>query len=378
MNFINTYKQGQSGYNVGRTTGIPELDIATRGTKRKMSIGLAAATKCGKTTFVDYGYVLSPYLAAEKKGDLENLDWMYNSYEIDRVSKEFKFAAFFMAHDYGVYDFTYRGQTYTMCSDYLMGGMSWKDNPKNIEEEPKLIPVSKEHHDMIREIYQRRIVPLFGEWGEKNTLITPGKITFYDEATNPTGANKQLIEYAAKRGTFTSKTYTVTHSNNRKETITKHEKYTPNNPNLLSLIITDHIRKFLPEQGFNKKETIDKWLEYTTAARNMLEFSFVNICHSNRGVSNVERLRASGEFIYPTSDDVKDTGNLAEESTMLITLFFPGDEKYNLKKHFGVELDDNPNYRSIHITESRNTEAPVHIRARMLGGVNMWLPFNEY
>ena len=85
----------------------------------------------------------------------------------------------------------------------------------------------------------------------------------------------------------------------------------------------------------------------------------------------------AGEFIFPTADDCKDSGNPAEECTIFMTLFNPNDEKYNLKKHFGVELAGYPNYRSLHITESRETECPVHIQTTMFGNINMFTPLNQ-
>ena len=72
------------------------------------------------------------------------------------------------------------------------------------------------------------------------------------------------------------------------------------------------------------------------------------------------------------------TGNLAEESTILMTMFNPNDEKYNLEKHFEHELKDYPNYRSIHITESRNTPSPMHVFTNMYGGVNYFTPLNQF
>ena len=51
---------------------------------------------------------------------------------------------------------------------------------------------------------------------------------------------------------------------------------------------------------------MDKWLEYSTWLRNMCSFTFIHIVHSNRNLSNVDRLKYAGETIYPTSDDTKD------------------------------------------------------------------------
>ena len=125
------------------------------------------------------------------------------------------------------------------------------------------------------------------------------------------------------------------------------------------------------------KQTIDKWLEYSTILVNRCGFTMVNIMHSNRQVSNVDRLKMHGESIFPTADDIKDTGNLAEESTILMTLFNPSDEKYNLQKHFGVMLKDHPLYRSLHITESRYTECPVHIQLNAYSNINYFTPLNK-
>lgn len=67
--------------------------------------------------------------------------------------------------------------------------------------------------------------------------------------------------------------------------------------------------------------------------------------------------------------------NLSEEADFLITLFNANDEKYKLDKHFGLKLRDNsmqlyPNYRSIHLVESRDTECPIHLRTNMFGAIN--------
>ena len=66
---------------------------------------------------------------------------------------------------------------------------------------------------------------------------------------------------------------------------------------------------------------------------------------------------------------VKDSGNLSEECDYLLTLFNPTDEKYGLSTHFGYPLDEYPNYRSIHLVESRDTECPQHLGVQMQGNI---------
>lgn len=372
MNFVRELKDGQAGYRMGWTTGVPALDKAIGGIMQKNSYGVAAAPKCGKTRFVNYAFVLSPYLQAEREGRLDEIEWVYFSYEIDRVSTEFDFAAFFMYYDFGVMSFTFEGEEFQMSPTYLKGqkykviGVDDKGN-----EIKKFIPLSPEHNDMLKQIYLRRIIPIFGEFDEDGNKLSTGKIVHYMEvADNPTGMDKFIKWYAAQNGQFIMDNVMI---NGEVKQIPRAWK--PTNPRKTHIIICDHIRKPVIERGFTMKQNIDKWLEYSTALRNMCKFVFVNICHSNRGVANTDRLKFAGEWVFPTADDVKDSGNLAEESTVLMTLFNPNDEKYNLTRHFGVELANYPNYRSLHITEARYAEnIPAHIQLNMYGGLNLFTP----
>lgn len=373
-NLREVFLQGREGRNVGLTTGLPVLDEAINGIQRSTSIGLVAAPKVGKTTLADYCFVLMPYLDLLLRGMLDNIQFIYFSYEVDRIGKEFKFAAFFFAYDHQIYNFMYKGKLYGMSKEYLMGRLvhRYVDAEGNKHSEP--IIVSDEHADILGTIYVNRIIPLFGLFDANGNKIQEGKIRFIAQAENPTGMYKYLQLYAKAFGHFIEESYAVMGDDGNTVFKTREVGYVPNNPDKFTIIITDHVRKLRRERGFSLKETIDKWLEYTTELRNLCGFTFINICHSNRGLANIDRLRVAGEFIFPTTDDTKDTGNLGEESTILITLFNPNDEKYGLKKHFGAVLSQFPFYRSIHITESRDTFSPVHIQTNMYGGINMFTP----
>jgi hypothetical protein len=368
-NFIKTFLKGKAGKNFGLTTGLAALDEAINGIQRTTSYGLAAAPKVGKTTLADFAFLLSPYLQALKLGIVNKVHWIYFSFEVDRISKEFKFAAFFMDYDYGINTFDYKGVTYNMNMNYLMG----KQLHRFSDGTSELIPVTEEHENLLKQIYLNRIIPMFGEYDEGGNKIRDGVIDFIEDSENPTGLRNYLMKYARDRGTFNKVKYQAfnveTKQHEERERIVSYTPK-PEEEDKFVIVITDHVRKLRRERGFTMKDNIDKWLEYTTWIRNMCGYIFVNICHSNRGLTNVDRLKYAGETIFPTADDVKDSGNLAEESTILMTMFNPNDEKYNIKKHFDIELESYPNYRSIHITESRTTECPVHIQVNMYGGIN--------
>lgn len=63
------------------------------------------------------------------------------------------------------------------------------------------------------------------------------------------------------------------------------------------------------ERGFSMKENLDKYSEYTVFLRNIFKYSFIDIIHSNRNLSDQDRVSTSGgRYLRPQTDDVKDTG----------------------------------------------------------------------
>lgn len=366
MNFKRRYELGQLGKNIGLSMGIPKLTSSTRGIQKKMIYAVGAAPKVGKSKFVNFAFILSPYKEALKKGPeaLANLHWIFYSFEMDRSSTEFHFAAHYFAEDYDIHNFMHKGEIIMMSADYLLG--------KLIDKEGEMIPLHPEHQPILIEIYKNRIKPLFGTYDEEGKQLSKGKIDFIEERDNPTGLRNYIMRYAKENGEFQFESYYTVDEKGKRVRKERIVGYKEKNPDLVTIIITDHMRKLKFERGFSMKQNVDKWVEYQVEFRNWCLFTFVDIIHTNRSVSAVERMKFAGEFIYPTGDDLKDTGNLSEDANMVITLFNANDEKYGLEKHFGYDLASYPYYRSIHIVESRDTECPLHIMANLYGGTNIY------
>lgn len=269
-----------------------------------------------------------------------------------------------MAKEFGIHNFRYKNKLYGMCADYLMGVMQ--------DENEDTIIVSEEHFEIVKKIYINRIIPLFGEFDEQGKQLSRGKVIFVEERDNPTGIRNNLMAYAKRNGTFITESYTILDDQNKRVTKERIIGYKPTNPNITVIIITDHVRKCKRERNYSMKENVDKLFEYQIELKIWCHWTFVDIIHLNRDMASIDRLKYSGEFIYPTSEDIKDTGNLSEDANMVITMFNPHDEKFGLKKHFGYILENYPNYRSLHIVESRDTLCPQHIRINMFGGTNLF------
>ena len=379
MNFEHRFRLGLAGQNFGLPTGMPKLDKMIGGVQKAAIIGVAAGPKVGKTTLVDYAFVLSPseyYLAQLEEGNPLNLEveWIYFSFEISRVKKEFKYVTYYMAKDYGITTFDWKDEVQDLTPNYLEGKLR--------DKHEELIIPSEEHQRIVLEIYRNKIIPLFGEYDEKNVRIKKGLIDFVDVRDNPTGLRNYIGKYSIENGTWTKSIYWEDSGlkgndgkaiKNKKE---KRESWTPHNPNKQTIIVTDHMRKVKDERGYQKKQLVDKWIEYQVEFRNWCGYTFIDIIHLNRGMGDVQRLKYNNEFIYPTGDDVKETGNLSEDADYLLTMMNPNDDKYGLTKHFGLQIKTTandeiyPNYISVHLVESRDTECPVHLRTIMKGNIN--------
>lgn len=369
MNFKIAFQRGKEGRNKGLNTGIPVVNQAINGIQQGNIYGLAAPPKVGKSKLVDYMFILSPYLTDHLVSGVE-IDWIYYSFEMSRVAKEFEFAAYFFVKDHGISEFNYQGTTYPITSQYLQG--------KLIHTNDALITVSPEHEVIIKRIYIERIVPLFGEYDDLGRKIRKGKIDFIEEKTNPTGINKFLRSYAERNGEFIKDPYQIINPIGDLETKYRTIGWRATNPDKRTIIITDTLRKLHTEQRFNLKQTVDKMIEYQVELRNWCGFIFVDIIHLNRDLTDTNRIRLNPEYLYPTGDDVKDTGNLSEEANIMFTMFNPNDPKYNIKRHFGLDLHDPsgnllyPHFKSLHLVDAREVEAPLHFRLDMQGATNQF------
>jgi len=379
-NFIVEFKKGQVGKNKGLPMGkgLEAISKAIDGIQRGMMYVIASSPKVGKSTFVNYAFIISPYLYSLENPSVK-IRWIYYSWEMDRVTMEFDYVCHFLYSDYGISRIdlppgvTHERKPYIDISSSFIRGQK-KDDNNNIILVPEFL------YEKIKIIYNERIVPLFGEYSESGVLIKRGLIDFIDRADNPTGIYKNILNFADARGTFVKEEYFSERTNKTESRVVG---YKPNNPDEYVIVILDTIRKVRRERNFSLKETVDKTIEYATELRNFLKYTFVPIVHLNREMADIERLKFMGDLIFPQPETIKETGNLSEEATHIFTMFNPNDERYNLTKHFGLVIKDSkrnelyPNLRTIHLVESRYVPYPQHFRVNMNGALKDFKKFEE-
>ncbi len=296
-NFLDTFKKGQQGKNLGLTTGIKKVDDIIYGVHQGKIYGVFAPAKTGKTAYVDYSFVIHPILDAIEKGIA--VECIYYSFEISRVVKEFIYAAFFLQHDYGIFNFEHKGEVYFISSSYLLGHVKDKDG--------ELIKVKEEHKQLLKQIYETRIIPFFGEYNNKNEKIKNGYIQFIEDRINPTGIFNYLRNDAEKNGEFLFETY-ETKEEGKIVTKKRVTGYNPKDPNKYTIVVLDHMRKLSAERNYKMKENMDKMSDYQVILRNICNYTFVNVIHSNRNIGDIQRIKFNTETLAPTSDDLKDSG----------------------------------------------------------------------
>lgn len=373
MNFIQTYKDGVEGLNEGLPTGLSILDRSIDRVQRATIIAVAGAPKSGKSTLTDFAFLINPCLYAMANN--VDVDFIYYSLEMSRTKLEYKAAAFFFYYDYQVTEFEYSEGT-------LNGSHIIPISPRYLlhklrDDNDNVISVRPEHKELLKEIYQKRIIPIFGEYSTQGKKVKKGMVEVIEDrmGSNPTGIFAYMMAHAKANGTFEFEDY-IADVDGVKTKRKRISNYVPINPRKYTIVIIDHLRKLKLERNYSIKQNVDKMLEYQVFLRNICRFTFVDIIHLNRNMSDIQRIKYVGENIYPNSSDIKDTGNVSEEADIILTLFNPHDDRYNLERHMGVDLSENPNYRSLHLIESRDTDCPAHMQLNSYFGISYFEPLN--
>lgn len=235
--------KGMAGGNKGIPMGFNRLNRYV-GIRKSMYYLIGGLTGSGKTSFIDDAFVLNPFdwYIENKDTTPIKLKVIYRSMERSRAYKLAKWVSRKIFLDTGT----------EIGVSKLLG---WIDILS--EEELALYDSYKGYMD------------------EMETIIE-----IIDGAENPVGIAKDLKDYALKNGKIV-------------EVDEFKKEYLPDNENLITLVVLDHIgllktTKTLP----NKKAAIDKMSDELRYARDFFGFSPVVVSQFNRSLSNPMRIKA--------------------------------------------------------------------------------------
>lgn len=146
---------------------------------------------------------------------------------------------------------------------------------------------------------------------------------------NPTGIWKRMKQWATENGTY--KEHTI--PNGKGGVFTK-KIYVPNDTNLITNVVEDHMGILGQESGMKPKELMDKMSEYNRNLRDEHGFSIAAVNQFNRGKS--DSIRRTKMVLVPEASDFETSSKPYHDCDVAIGLLNP--HKYALKEHFGWKV----------------------------------------
>ncbi len=152
-------------------------------------------------------------------------------------------------------------------------------------------------------------------------------VTIIERPQNPMGIKKYMDDYALKNGTV-------------EKIDDYHTIYHPNDPNLITEVVYDHLGLQKGEKRKeiiyrSKKEIIDLSSEDARHFRDFYGFSPIQVSQFNRDIANPTRIK-NGD-VEPMLEDFKESGNTQEDADIVLALFDP--MRYNVPDPAGYNLD---------------------------------------
>ena len=321
----NEIKRGMEGKNRGIPMGFNRLNRYI-GIRKSMYYLIGGLTGSGKTSFIDDAFVLNPFdwyyenVIKNQNSDIK-LKIIYRSMERSRTYKLAKWLARKIFIDTGV----------ELQVSKLMG---WSFENMS-QEELELIKKYEPYMDAMEDV-----------------------IEIIDGAENPVGIAKDLRKYAEANGTFKKIPYG--------------EKYIPNDENLITLVIIDHIGLLKPTKLFpSKKTSIDKMSDECRYFRDTCGFSFIAVSQFNRSIANPMRIKAGD--VEPQLEDFKESSSTQDDADVVLALFDP--IRYKVEDPSGYDLEQLRDaygakfFRSLRLIKNSYGEDDIRIGLAFMGAI---------
>ena len=314
---------GLLGNNKGLPHGFNRLVEYIPGIQQSTYYLIGADSSVGKSAFVNNSFVFNPidwWIANKNNTDIK-LKVHYYSFEISKEMMLYKAVCRKIFIEYGI----------LLDVNYILSRGKYK--------------ISAEHYDLV--------IKSLDYFDELEDILY-----IQDVPENPTGVWHKELKYAAENGKGLTDDYKIDGD------------YIPNNPNLYTLVVVDHISLIKKERGFNTKDLIDKMSEYMIILRNKLNFTPVIVQQLNRSGNDPTRMRM--DRMEPMLSDFKDSGNTIQDSNICLALFSPA--RYEMENHRGYKISPNDGgignrYRSCSILKNRDGESDKTIGLEFIGEI---------
>jgi replicative DNA helicase len=357
MSFFNDYvgkdmEKGMRGENTGIPIPLSRISKVINNIQQGLYTLVGAQSGVGKSAFVTMVYVLFPYLWSISGQRKEKLKVVFFSMERGKKFQVQKLVCAWL---------------------YLKHGILI-DVPTLNQWEGKLFDIGSETEKMIRSAED------FVE-----DLIASGIVEIIAGQQNPTGIYKYIENYVRTVGKVEKIIHYKDPSNPSLGSTHTESIYTPNDANLTTVMIIDHIGRLRLEKNYTKKQNADKLSEYLANARDEYKISPVVVSQFNRGQSDSIRRHHLGAA-FPEPNDFKDSSNMYEDCDIAMGLY--NAYKYDKKKE-ALCLDYKINefttprgynrFRTLHVLKNSFGRDDVNIALNFIGECGMFaeLPYPD-
>jgi hypothetical protein len=273
---------------------------------------VSGATGSGKTSFVDYEFVLAPYTYL--KGNKENIHWecAYFSLERKAMFKHAKWVSWLIYRDTG----------YMIPADDLMG---WGSSPINATGYDLIRSYDAEISDILEKvhIYEgksnteviRRVIDK--KAAELGTLYKTDEIGMY-VGSSPIPRVEFKDESLIEQTSTGPKPYIIgKHGDIEFKLYQNDHKYFLNNPKTFFFIVIDGINLL------GDKDVVDAISLVLAEARDIYGFSPVVVTQQNRAMGDIQRVKLHGADLSPQIEDIFKSSQMGFDADLIVGLFDP-------------------------------------------------------
>ena len=309
--------RGRAGKEQGYSIGLPKLEQIIDGVTKGTYTLIAAESGVGKSSLMLYSYVYRPLM--------DHLD--DNKFKISLFSLEMN-ADKIMAK---------------LLSTYIFEKYNKRLSVKQLLSVQKGFILNDECYTIVKEC-----IP----WMKKVESI----ITIYDKSTTANSLYSNILKELNSRGHF--------------EETEKRKIYYPDDPDLVHLVIVDHLARIFVSPGNTLKQEMDLASKYLYSLKNRCGISPIVIQQMNRSIQSMDR-RKEG-MVTPLTSDLKDTNSTVEDAEIILAIFDPDKAKLNSHRGYDIKQLDK-RYRSVIVLKSRYGESDVEDSLYYDGKCNKWV-----
>lgn len=311
--FINHLDASQRGEVVYIPLGLERMDKIFNIMQSRYTL-VFGATGSGKTSFVDFTYILNPWCYLKNNED-KDMYWEVNYFSLERKAmfKHARWVSWLM----------YRDDTELLVSgDQIMG---WGDGPINSQGYKLVRSYDEEMSELLEHVDIRdgKINLQTLERRIKNRRQALGTYFYSDDIGVKRDDELIYVERFDDKGlTETTKLgekkyIELTWQGKLFRLYEDDYKYFPKNPKQFVFFIVDGINLL------GDKDQMDKISVALADARDRFGFSIVMVSQQNRAQGDIQRLKHHGADLSPQLEDVFKSSQMGFDSDLIIGLFDP-------------------------------------------------------